>query len=153
MSFPPIAVCTYNRPRSKIFCVSFISLFVRPNYISFIHNPQKLLIMTFLYQPVPSPLLHHINQLSSEELNDLYSSPNIIRVIETRRIKWAGHVARPGERRYVYRMLVGKPEGKRPLGRTRRRWEYNIKMDLQEMGWGAWTGSIWLRIWPGGGYL
>jgi len=70
-------------------------------------------------------------KLHKEELNDLYCSPNIVRVIKSRRMRWAGHVARMGERRGVYRVLVGKPEGKRPLGRPRRRWEDNIKMDLQ----------------------
>ena len=63
-----------------------------------------------------------------------YSSPNIVRVIKSRRMRWAGHVARMGEGRDVYRILMGKPEGKRPLGRPRRRWEDNIKMDLQEVG-------------------
>jgi hypothetical protein len=58
-----------------------------------------------------------------------------------------------GERRGAYRALVGKPEGRRPLGRSRHRWEYNIKMDLREVGWGAWTGSIWLRIGTGGELL
>jgi len=73
----------------------------------------------------------------NEELNDLYSSPNIVRVISSRRIIWAGHVARMGKRRGVYGVLVGKPEGKRPLGRPKRRWEDNIKMDLQEIEyWG-----------------
>ena len=77
------------------------------------------------------------------------SSPNIVRVIKSKRIKWAGHVPRIEERRGVYRVLVGKPKGKRP----RRRWEDNIKMDLQEVGCGgAWTGSIWLRIQTGGGH-
>jgi hypothetical protein len=88
-----------------------------------------------------------------EELNDLYSSPNIIRVIKLRRMRWEGHVARMGEGRGAYRVLVGRPEGRRPLGRPRRRWEHNIKMDLQEVGWGAWTGLIWLRIGTGGGLL
>jgi hypothetical protein len=68
--------------------------------------------------------------LRNEELNDLYSSPNIVRVLKSRRMRWAGHVARMGERRGVYRVLVRKPEGKIPLGRPRRRWEDNIKMDL-----------------------
>jgi len=72
-----------------------------------------------------------------EELNDPYSSPNIVRVIKSRRMRWARHVARTGERRGVYRVLVGKPEGKRPFGRPRRRWEDNIKMDLQEVGCGV----------------
>jgi len=73
-------------------------------------------------------------KLHNEELNDLYSLPNIVRMVKLRRIKWAGHVARMGEDRVVQRVLVGKPEGKRPLGRPRRRWEDNIKMDIQEVG-------------------
>ena len=73
-------------------------------------------------------------RLHNEELNDLYSSPNIVRVIKSRRMRWAGHVARVGEERGVYRILVGKPEGKRPLGRPRRRWVANIRTDLQEVG-------------------
>jgi len=81
----------------------------------------------------------------NEWLNDLYSSPSTVRVIKSRRMRWAGHVVRMGERRGVYSVLVGKPEGQRPLGRPRRRWEDNIKMDLQ---WDVevWTGSSWLRI-------
>jgi len=67
----------------------------------------------------------------------VYSSPNIVRVIKSRRMRWAGHVARMGEGRGVYSVLVGKPEGKRPLGRPRRRWEDNIKIDLQEVGCGG----------------
>jgi len=73
-------------------------------------------------------------RLHNEELNDLYCSPNIVRVIKSRRMGWAGHVARMGEERGVYRVLVGKPEGRRPLGRPRRRWADNIRMDLQEVG-------------------
>jgi hypothetical protein len=67
----------------------------------------------------------------------LYSSPDIIRQIKSRRMRWAGHVARMGEGRNVYRVLVGNPEGKRPLGRPRRRWEDGIKMDLRVIGWGC----------------
>jgi len=76
-------------------------------------------------------------KLHNVGLNYLYSSPNIGRVIKSRRMRWAGHVARMGERRGVYRVLVGEPEGKRPLGRSRHRWEDNIKMDLQEVGCGG----------------
>jgi hypothetical protein len=72
----------------------------------------------------------------NEELNDQYSSLNIIRVTKSRRMRWAGHVARMGEKRGAYRILVGRPEGRRPPGRPRRRWEDNIKMDLQDVGWG-----------------
>jgi hypothetical protein len=80
--------------------------------------------------------------LHNEELNDFYSSPNILRVIKSRRMRWAGHVTRMGEERVVYRVLVGKPEGKRPLGRTRRRWVDNIRMDLQGVrcGYMDWIG-------------
>ena len=76
-------------------------------------------------------------KLHNEELHDLYSSPNIVRVIKSRRMRWAEQVALMGNRRGVYRVLVGNPEGNRLLGRPRRRWEDNIKMDLQEVGcWG-----------------
>jgi len=74
--------------------------------------------------------------LHNEEINDLYSSPNIVRVIKSRRMRWAGHVARMGEERGAYRVLVGKPEGRRPLGRPSYRWVDNIRMDLQEVGCG-----------------
>jgi hypothetical protein len=76
-------------------------------------------------------------KLHNKELFALYYSPNIIRVIKSRRLRWAGHVARMGERRGAYRSLVGKSEGRRPLERPRRRWEDNIKVDLREVGWGA----------------
>jgi hypothetical protein len=76
-------------------------------------------------------------KLHNEELSDLYSLLNILRVVKSRRMRWVGHVARMGEGRGVYSVLVGKPEGKRPLGRPRRRWEGNIKMDLQEVGRGC----------------
>ena len=81
-------------------------------------------------------------RLHNEELSDLYSSPNNVRVIKSRRMRWAGHVTRMGEERGVYRVLVGKPEAKRPLGRPRRRWVDNIRMDLQEVGCGYkdWIG-------------
>ena len=74
-------------------------------------------------------------RLHNEVFNELYFSPNVIRVIISRRMRWAGHVASMGERRGAYRVLVGKPEGKRPLGRPGRRLKDNIKMDLQKGGW------------------
>jgi hypothetical protein len=83
-------------------------------------------------------------KLQNEELHNLYSSPSIIRIITSRRMRWAGHVVRMGEKRNVYRLLVGKPERKRPLGRARRRWIDNIKMDLLEIGLNCgldWFGS------------
>ena len=76
-------------------------------------------------------------KLHYEELSDLYSLPNTVRVIKSRRMRWAGHVARIAERRGVHRVLVGKREGKRPLGRPRCRWEDNIKTDFQEVGCGS----------------
>jgi hypothetical protein len=82
-------------------------------------------------------------KLHNDEHHDLYSSPNIVTVIKSRRMGWAAHVARMGEGRGVYRVLVGKPEGRRPLRRPRRRWEDNIKMDLKEIGI---DGANWIRL-------
>jgi hypothetical protein len=76
-------------------------------------------------------------KLHNEELNNLYSSPNIVWVIKSRRMRWAGHVARMGKGRVVYRVLVRKPVRRRSLGRPRRRWENNIRMDLREVGYGC----------------
>ena len=83
-------------------------------------------------------------RLHNEELNNFYASPNIVRMIKSRRMRWAGHVACMGEERVVYRVLVGKPEGRRPLGRPWRRWVGNIRMDLQEVGCGYmdWIGLV-----------
>jgi hypothetical protein len=82
-------------------------------------------------------------KLHSGELHNLYLSPDIIRQIKSRRMMWAGHVACMGEGRNVYGVLVGKPEGKRPLGRPRRRWEDWIKMNLREIGW---KGVEWIHL-------
>jgi hypothetical protein len=84
-----------------------------------------------------------MEKLHNEELHDLYSSSNIVRVIKSKRMRWAGHVARIGEERGVYRVLVRKPEGKSPLGRPRRRWEDNFRMDLQEVGC---QGMEWIGL-------
>ena len=81
--------------------------------------------------------------MQNEELSHLYSLPNIVQGVKPRRMRWAGHVAYMGEGRGVYWVLVGKPEGKRPLGRPRRRWEDNIKMDLQEVGGGC---GDWMEL-------
>jgi hypothetical protein len=82
-------------------------------------------------------------KLHNDELHSLYSSPNIVRVIKLRRVRWAGHVARMGKGRGVYRVLFRRPEGKRPLGRPRRRWEDNIKLDLRETGI---DGANWIQL-------
>jgi hypothetical protein len=82
-------------------------------------------------------------KLRNDDLYNLYSSPNIVRVIKARRMRWAGHMARMEKRRGVYRVLVGKPEGKRPLRRPSRRWEDNIKLDLREIGI---DGANWIRL-------
>jgi hypothetical protein len=87
-----------------------------------------------------------LRKLHNGELHNLYSSPDVIREIRSRRMRWAGHVARIGEGRNVYRVLVGKPEGKIPLGRPMCRWKDGIRMDLKEIGWGVWSGFTWLRI-------
>jgi hypothetical protein len=86
---------------------------------------------------------HYWKKLHNEELHNLYSSPNIIRMIKSRKMRWAGHVARMGAKRNPYSLLVGKPEGKRPLGRPRRRWMDNIKIDVREMGF---DGTDWIDL-------
>jgi hypothetical protein len=90
-----------------------------------------------IFGPKRDELTGEWKKIRNEKLNNLYSSPNIVRVIKSRRVRWAGHVARMGEGRGVYKVLVGKPEGTRPLGRPRRRWENNIRMDLREVGVGV----------------
>jgi hypothetical protein len=87
-----------------------------------------------LFGPKRDKVTGEWRKLYNEELNDLYSLPNIVRVVKSRRMRWAGHVARMGEERVVHRVLVRKPEEKRPLGRPRRRWEDNIKINLQDVG-------------------
>ena len=93
-------------------------------------------VLRRIFGPKRDEVTGEWRKLHNEELKGLYSSSNIVRVIKSRRMRWAGHVAPMGEGRGVYRVLVGKPEGKRPLGRPRRRWEDNIRMDLQEVGLG-----------------
>jgi hypothetical protein len=100
------------------------------------------MVLRRIFGPRSDEVTGEWRRLHNEELNDLYSLPNIVRVIKSRRMRWAGHVARMGEERGVYRVLVGKSEGKRPLGRPRRRWVDNIRMDLQGVGCGYmdWIG-------------
>jgi hypothetical protein len=92
-------------------------------------------------------------KLHNEELSDLYSLPNIVRVLKSRRMRWAGHVACMGEGKGVHRVLVGRSEVKKPLGRPRLRLEDNIKMDLREVDGVVGTGWSWPRIGTGGGHL
>jgi len=100
--------------------------------------------MSSYFGPRRDEITGEWRRLNDEELNDLYSSPNIVRVIKSRIMRWPGHVARMGEERGVYRILFWKPEGRRPLGRPRRRWVDNIKTDLQGVGCGCmnWIGLI-----------
>ena len=106
--------------------------------------------MRGIFGPKRDEVIMESRKLRNEELNDLKSSSNIFRVTKSRRIGWAGHVARMGHRIYAYKNLVWKAEGKSSLGRARRRWEGNIKKDLQEMGWGC---MDWLRIGTSGWHL
>ena len=100
-------------------------------------------VLRRIFGPKRGELTGQWRKLHNVELNDLYSSPSIVRMIKLRRIRWVGHVARVGEIRGVYRVLVRKTEGKRTLGRSRRRWDFNIKMDLQEEGCG---GMNWIEL-------
>jgi hypothetical protein len=99
-------------------------------------------VLRRIFGPLRDKVTGEWRRFHNEELNDLNCSPNIVQVIKSRRMRWVGHVARMGEERGVYRALVGKPEGKRPLGRPRRRWVDNIRMDLREEGCGYmdWIG-------------
>jgi len=100
------------------------------------------MVLRRIFGPRRDDVTGEWRKLHNEELSDLYSSPNMMRVIKSRRMRWAGHVARMGGERGTYRVLVGKLEGKTPLGRPRHRWVDNIRMDLQEVGYGSvdWIG-------------
>jgi hypothetical protein len=93
-------------------------------------------VLRRIFGPKRDEVTREWRKFYNKELHDLYSSPSIVKIIKSRRMRWAGHVARMGEKRNDYRLLVGKPDGKRPLGRPRRRWVDNIKMDLGEVEWG-----------------
>jgi hypothetical protein len=100
-------------------------------------------VLRRIFGPKRDEVTGEWRKLHNEELRILYSSPNIIRQIKSRRMRWAGHVARMGEERNVYRVLMGMPKGKRPLGRPRRRWKDGIRMDLREIGW--WSVD-WIQL-------
>jgi hypothetical protein len=100
-------------------------------------------VLRRIFGPKRGDVTGEQRKLHSVELHNFYSSRNIIRQIKSRRMRWAGHMAHMGEGRNVYRVLMGKPEGKRPLERSRRRWEDGIKMDLREIGWG---GVEWIHL-------
>jgi len=108
-------------------------------------------VLRRIFGPKRDEVTREWRKLHNEELNDLYSSPNIVWEIEWRRIRQVGHVVCIGVRRGIYRVVVGKPEGKRSLGRPRHRWEDNIKMEFQEVG--VWAGLMWLRIGTVGRHL
>jgi len=95
------------------------------------------MVLRRIFGPRRDEVTGEWRRLHNEELNDLYPSPNIVRVIKSIRMRWAGHEAHMGEERVMYRVLVGKPEGRRPLGRPRRRWVDSIRMDLQGVGCGT----------------
>jgi hypothetical protein len=99
-------------------------------------------VLKRIFGPKRDEVTGRWRKLHNEELRDLYPSPSIIRIMKSRRMRWAGHVARMGEKRNAYRLLVGKAEGKRPLERSRCRWVDNIKLDLLGIGWGGvdWIG-------------
>ena len=111
---------------------SFISCY--PQNHCFASASPFLEVSEWKFGPKRDEVSGEWRKLHNEELRDLYSLPSIVQVVKSRRMSWAGHVARMGEGRGVHRVLVGKPEGKRPLGRPRRRWEDNIKMALREVG-------------------
>jgi hypothetical protein len=100
-------------------------------------------VLRIIFGPKTDEMTGEWRMLHNEELNNLYSSPDIIRQVKSRRMRWAGHVASTGEDIKVYKILARKPEGRRPLGRPRRRWEDGIRMDLRETG----SGCVdWIRL-------
>jgi hypothetical protein len=108
-----------------------------------LRGERRLRVPRRVFGPKRNEVTGEWRKLHNEELNDLYSLPNIVRVVKSRRMRWAGHVAHMEEDSGVYRVLVGKPEGKRLLGRPRCRWENNIKMDVQEVGGGR---GNWMEL-------
>jgi hypothetical protein len=110
-------------------------------------------VLRRIFGPKRDEVTEEWRKLHNEELHNLYSSPDIIRQVKSRRMRWAGYVARMGEEGKLYKVLVGKPKGTRPLGRPGHRWEDGIRMDLREIGLGVWIGFGWLKTGTGGGLL
>jgi hypothetical protein len=110
-------------------------------------------VLRRIFGPKRDEVTGEWRKLHNEELHNLHSSPDIIRQVKSRRMRWTGHVARLGVERKLYKVLVGNLEGKRPLRRPRRRWEDGIRMDLREIGLGVWIGFDWLRTGTGGWLL
>jgi hypothetical protein len=116
-----------------------------------LHNSKINRVLRRIFGPNRDEVMGEWRKLHSGELHNLYSSPDTIRQSKSRRMRCVGHVACMGEGRNVYRVLVGKLEGKRPLGRPRHRWEDGVRMDLREIGWGVWSGFTCLRVGTDGG--
>jgi hypothetical protein len=110
-------------------------------------------VLRRIFGPKRDEITVEWRKMHSGELHNLYTTPDIIRRIKSSRKRWAGHVARMGEGRNVYRVLVEKSEGKRSLERPRRSWEDGIKMEFRDVGWWVWSGFAWLRKGTDGGLL
>jgi hypothetical protein len=110
----------------------FSAVLLSSKKLIYLYNRQENRVLRRIFAPKRDEITGGWKKLHNEELHGLYSSSSIVRVIKAGRMRWAGHVARMGEVRGAYNILVGRPEGRRPLGRPRRRWEDNIKMDLEK---------------------
>jgi len=131
----------YKNLKIKIYRITILPvvLYGCETWLLILREERKLrvfenMVLRRIFVPRRDEVTKEWRRLHIEELNDFYSSPNIVRVIKSRRMRWAGHLGSMGEERGVYRVLVGKTEGRKPLGRPRRRWVDNIRMDLQEVG-------------------
>jgi len=134
-----VCVLEHNRKYTPVFCTLFSWGVTKNNPTNY--NPKHIIFIVTAVKR--DKVTGECRKLHNEEFNDLYSSPSVFRVIKSRRMKWVEHVGRVEERRGVYRLLVGKSEGRKLRGRPRRRWEDNIKMDLQEVGCG---GMDWIEL-------
>jgi hypothetical protein len=137
-------------PLTSLIIIIIISLTLREEHRLRVSENR---VLRRIFGPKKDEVTRGWRKLHNEELHGLYSSPGIVRVIKARRVGLAEHVARMEVVRGAYNILVGRPEGMRPLGRPRRRWEDNIRMDQREIGLGMWIGFIWLRIGTDGGLL